>query len=543
MNECIDAIVNNDKIPSPPSVAVRLLDLVTQPDVNVNEITKVLSADPKLSARLIDYCNSPIVGSKRAVSSLQQAVMVLGMRTLRLLSLSFSLMDTQSESDFDYDEFWRNSLANAIAAKLLGKRSGGNGDEDFLLGLLFNIGQIGIGNTYPEKLAEYECVSSLTVEMERDAFGTDRYEIGGKLLDKWNFPPSMVESVANFDPQHLSRETARMHLSQRLGGLLLSTNVVQSQILETKEQASQLLGIDGEQFDALFDELVSEWKGYEELFHYDSIAYDSIAELEARAKESMIQISLVMDTEIRQITEEKNELEASALIDVLTTLKNRTAYESEVPGVVDYHKRNGRSFGVIVIDIDHFKRINDTYGHAAGDCVLREVGKCLRSRCRKYDTVYRYGGEEFVAVVQDCDFASITAVANRFRESIEDLSIETDGQVLTVTASLGVCWAEDGECRSLEDLFNTADGHMYKAKQSGRNRCVIEKLDAQLHASTKRFNASHTRRVLDSQSSELQPRPDTARTESDCRLPHASTEISPRASSRPLQRSLPWRSG
>ena len=79
MNEYLEKIVSNDKIPSPPMVAVRLLDLVTQPDVNVGEITKVLGADPKLSARLIAYCNSPIVGSKRMISSLQQAVMVLGM--------------------------------------------------------------------------------------------------------------------------------------------------------------------------------------------------------------------------------------------------------------------------------------------------------------------------------------------------------------------------------------------------------------------------------------------------------------------------------
>ena len=142
---------------------------MSQPDVKVDEITKVLGADPKLSARLIAYCNSPIVGSKRTISSLQQAVMVLGMRTLRLLSLSFSVMDTQSESDFNYDGFWRNSLATAIASKLLGKQRGENGDEDFLLGLVFNVGQIGIGNTFPEKVAEIcpdaDALSSVTVDM------------------------------------------------------------------------------------------------------------------------------------------------------------------------------------------------------------------------------------------------------------------------------------------------------------------------------------------------------------------------------------------
>jgi diguanylate cyclase (GGDEF)-like protein len=197
--------------------------------------------------------------------------------------------------------------------------------------------------------------------------------------------------------------------------------------------------------------------------------------LEQRAKESMIQISLGMESEIRQITEEKKELEESALIDALTKLKNRTAYNSEVQGVVDYHFRSKKSFGIAVIDIDHFKCVNDTYGHAVGDTVLKQVGQCLQERCRNYDTVYRYGGEEFVAVVVDCDLESITIVANRFREAIESLGIAANGHPLPVTASVGVCWSQDGECRSIESLFSMADSYLYEAKKSGRNCCVIRR--------------------------------------------------------------------
>lgn len=373
MNEYLEKIVNNDKIPSPPAVAARLLDLVTQPDACVNEITKVLGADPKLSARLINYCNSPIVGSKRSISSLQQAVMVLGIRKLRLLSLSFSLMDTQGESEFDYDDFWRNSLATAIAAKLLGNRFGGNGDEQFLLGLVFNVGQIGIGNTFPDKLAELlgdRPFSELTLDMEVESFGTNRYEIGAGLLEKWNFPSQMIAAVATFDPDNLNATTKPLHLSQLLGELLLSTEAVESRILETKTQAAELLELDAEQFDLLFDELVIEWKGYEGLFNFAAISFNSIKELESRAKESMMLISLGMDTEISEITEAKKELEESALIDPLTKLKNRGAFDTDFAGLVEYHQRHSKSFGIMVIDIDHFKMVNDTYGHAAGDCVL-----------------------------------------------------------------------------------------------------------------------------------------------------------------------------
>ena len=161
----------------------------------------------------------------------------------------------------------------------------------------------------------------------------------------------MVEPLAKYDCENLDSDTKPLFLSQLLGGLLLATDVSEDQISNVKSQALELADVDSEQFDQLFDDMVSEWKGYESLFNYDAIAFNSIEELEARAKESMIQISLGMETEIQRIEEEKKELEESALIDVLTTLKNRAAYECEVPGVVDYHCRSKKSFGVIVIDI------------------------------------------------------------------------------------------------------------------------------------------------------------------------------------------------
>ena len=132
MNSEIAKILDCENIPSPPSVAARLLELVSCPDVKVNEITDVLSADPKLSAKLIGYCNSPVVSPSRPVTSLQQAVTLLGMRSLRLLSLSFSVMDTRGCDGFPYDEFWRRSLGTAIAAKRLAKFSDRDPDECFL---------------------------------------------------------------------------------------------------------------------------------------------------------------------------------------------------------------------------------------------------------------------------------------------------------------------------------------------------------------------------------------------------------------------------
>ncbi len=476
MNPDIAKIVEGENMPSPPTIAARLLDLVNQPDARIADITKVISADPKLSAKLIDYCNSPIVASARTVGSLQQAIPLLGMRTLRLLSLSFSLMDTQGQSGFPYDEFWRRSLATAIAAKLIAKQAEQNADESFLLGLVFNIGAMGIGNAYSDELAlrfeSDQLLDKLSVDIEREICGADRYEVGSCLLEKWNFPVAMIEVLKTYDPDAADLPSKLFCVSQQVGKLLLSAEPADREIVGVRKSAGEMLGIQVEQFDALFDAMIAEWKGYETLFNFESIAFESIKDLEARAKESMVQISLGMERTIREMSEQQHELRQIALLDSLTQLKNRSAFDAEVFQLSNQFRRQSQSFGLIIADIDHFKIFNDTYGHAAGDDVLREVAACLKRNCRQYDTVYRFGGEEFVVLVGNCDYDSTLKVAERLRNAIETLQVDVGGNKLCVTTSLGVCWVDRGRHDNFNTLFEKADASLYEAKRKGRNNCV-----------------------------------------------------------------------
>ncbi len=469
MNELVEQILSNDKIPSPTAVAARLLELVSQADVGVEEIAFVLGTDPNLSAKLIGYCNSPIVGSKREIAKLQQAVMVLGLRKLRLLSISFSLMETSGDSDFDYDLFWRQSLATAVASKTLAARYDDDPDEMFLLGLVFNVGQIGIGNTFPEKVREMRGTESLemglTLEQEVELFESTRYQIGGKMLENWHFPKHMSDAVSAVDMEEPSDCTKRLDLSLSLADLLLSTETTASTIEEVRERAARLLGFDDSTFDVMFDDLIGEWKSYVALFEYDEVEFDSIADLEDKARRSMMDISMEA---IGGVEEEKRQLQESALVDALTSLKNRRAYDSELPSVVSYHSRQQKSFGLLVVDIDHFKSFNDTHGHAVGDDVLKAVGTCMAEASRAYDNVYRYGGEEFVVVVQDCSYDDMMTVAERLRCEIESLDVGG----LKVTASFGCCWTYRCEFNDFSELFAQADKQLYVAKERGRNQCV-----------------------------------------------------------------------
>src|SRR5207237_1150632 len=132
------------------------------------------------------------------------------------------------------------------------------------------------------------------------------------------------------------------------------------------------------------------------------------------------------------------------------------------------------SLGVVMIDIDHFKSINDTYGHPAGDCVLREVARAMRSMIRTYDSAGRYGGEEFMIVLPGCNEITAVSHAERLRKSLSSLAVAAEQGEIRFTASFGVAVASrDSGLNNAEDLIQAADEALYRAKHQGRNRVEL----------------------------------------------------------------------
>ncbi|MEO1617169.1 MAG: GGDEF domain-containing protein [Planctomycetota bacterium] len=471
----VDRIISCESMPSPPTVAARLLELVNQPDATMDEIARVIGADPKLSTSLIEYCNSPMMAGSRTVSSLQQAVTIMGMRTLRLLSLSFSVMRTRGEDGFPYQDFWKRSLATAIAAKELASLVQNDPDESFLLGLVFDIGLLGIGCVYSQEIErafpEQDVLAVLTTEKERDLCETDRYEVGYHLLENWSFPSDMTEVVRDF----LNSESPKQRLidvAQQTARLLLHPDTSNERIRGLRKSACEKLGLEESGFNDHLNSIIAQWKEYESLFKFDALPFESVGDLEKRARETMMKISLGLDQTIKAMSEEQAELRQMAMIDGLTRLKNRAAFDSEANMLTHQYRRRETSFALIVIDIDHFKSINDRFGHSAGDTVLKAVAECLQTQCRQYDPIYRFGGEEFVVLVGDCDYESAVSVTERLRRAVEVKEVDVEGRKLQVTASLGICWVARGQHDQLIDVFNRADVAMYEAKEMGRNTCV-----------------------------------------------------------------------
>jgi diguanylate cyclase (GGDEF)-like protein len=193
-------------------------------------------------------------------------------------------------------------------------------------------------------------------------------------------------------------------------------------------------------------------------------------ELLARVKVGMRLIDLY-----RQLEEKNRLLEHFALTDPLTGLPNRRAIEAWAAHELPAAARHGFSFWVVLVDLDHFKRVNDLYGHEAGDTVLKALGEVLKSTTRSSDISGRIGGEEFLHVITHADEEHLPMIVERTRTKLAARNFSFGGEEVTVTASFGVAGVRRGDAMpTFSELVNRADRALYRAKQGGRNRVEFE---------------------------------------------------------------------
>lgn len=179
-----------------------------------------------------------------------------------------------------------------------------------------------------------------------------------------------------------------------------------------------------------------------------------------------------MEGETEQLRKTIEEERNKAYSDALTGIPNRMAFDERINDEFQRWKRYNNKLTLCLVDIDKFKGVNDTYGHKAGDIVLRTVAKKCASKIRKSDYFCRYGGEEFALILPETDLSSAIAVAETLRESIEKCSFQYGEESVGITISCGLAQIKKND--TLDKLFQRSDQALYKAKESGRNRCITE---------------------------------------------------------------------
>ncbi len=201
---------------------------------------------------------------------------------------------------------------------------------------------------------------------------------------------------------------------------------------------------------------------------------ETFDDLQSRA---LAMISLSLSLAIRN-AEIHQEVQALASKDELTSLLNRRAFLNVVDREFRRAARHETSLTLILIDIDHFKEINDSYGHLVGDQVIREIAQIIQKSVRDVDTVARYGGDELVVVLPKTNLEEALIAAQRIRKKIRTFLFKDGGQSIPITISMGIAQCPASLIKTPDDLFRSADQALYAAKKKGRNRIEFSRLPA-----------------------------------------------------------------
>ena len=489
--ELLRLLQASNRLPSPPGVALRILELARSDDATLDDLARALSSDPALAGRILKFVNSPQAGLGRSISSLEQAVSQIGFRGVQMMALSFSLVSSgrgQVCAAFAFEAFWSRSLACAVASKVLADTAGRiDPNEAFITGLLYHIGQIalacGAPNQYAAVLEASRTPGGKLDEIERRAFEATHLEVSAWLLQHWKLPESIWQTMVKAqEPQTPPGPMGRISPASLLG----VADVVATLLADPKEQRcgkteeilrlmSEYFDIQAEQWTELYDEIVREWGAYGQLLSVKAGTDLSFRDLQDEAREQITVLSMATQIENLGMREQNQRLLEQSRTDALTGIANRAGFDERLVSDLERAQRNSRPVVLCFIDVDHFKKFNDVHGHQTGDEVLQAVARTLTQTVRKMDYVARYGGEEFAVIAPECDLRSAEQLAERLRAAVAAIRLAGKAGALSVTASVGVAFARwPDHIKNPAELIQEADSCLYQAKRDGRNCCCIE---------------------------------------------------------------------
>jgi diguanylate cyclase (GGDEF)-like protein len=412
---------------------------------------------------------------------------ILGLQAVKTLALGFSLLTnlkTQAggNSDgFDYMYFWKRSIYTGVAGRLLARKLNlVQQEEAFLCGLLADIGILVmhkvIGPDYDMIYVQAAGDQDALIGLCRQKFNTDHAEVGSMLAEHWQLPPVLAKPIAQHHcvtetDAHLRPLLEVVFVASIIGDVFSSINPARH-IMRAREQMAERFKLSQDDIEALLAEIGASTREAARLFELNIGQNRSYQEILDEAQQTLIQLSLQSQQQVQTIRKENETLQVKATTDPLTGLANRARFNDFFDDQFARAYKQQRPLAVLFLDIDHFKKVNDTYGHQAGDEVLKRVGKLLKLAVRNIDLAARYGGEEFAVVLTETDSNAAAQMADEIRQALESEQIHFDNKVLRITGSIGVAGTDRTRIFSQSgQLTNAADRAVYAAKAAGRN-CV-----------------------------------------------------------------------
>ena len=501
INEWIESGKN---LPVLSGSIAKLMSLTQSDESSISQIAEIIKKDIGLSTAILRITNSSAFGLLRKITSIDQAVVLLGFKSVRNIAIAVGMVDSFSPSEGTYlSKIWQRSLLTGIAAsELFSLNDGINHDDAFTNGLLHDIGLIVLyvyNNDLSSQLVnKMETDGRVSLAEERNIFGCDHVEVGRLIAEKWELPAGIKFSILHHhdDPNLGHRISKKNDLSSiyylsSLVGDIFYLGKKDASIKSFMNMSYELMGIETDKAEELLHKINPQFVEIASYFNIEIESGKTYEQILCEANKEILNITISSEVTKHHLTEafnrekdlarkleEKNqELRIMASKDALTGLYNRQFLDEILEKEWHRSERHGHPLSMAMVDIDDFKKINDTYGHKAGDTILVKIAETFIKNLRKNDFVARYGGEEFAFIFPETDLKNachITKMINRF---VKDLDISFVGdKVKSLSISCGVSAAYPSEAGdSVDKLIKRADDALYDAKRSGKNRVIIRK--------------------------------------------------------------------
>jgi two-component system, cell cycle response regulator len=469
-------------------LSTQILQAAIRPNVTVNELVTICQNDPAFVVRLLAHVNSGRYVLRAKITSVQQGVSLLGVRGVRNLALATAVADlapTNPEGDNMLALCLRRGIAGRLVAEKLGKSSP---DDYFTLGMLAEVGLISrVREDHNSAVQLARAPAAMRPMLERGRGFDDHPTRGANLVRAWGLDADFSSAIqTHHDANPPSGDLARViWLAERIAAVMEGGDASANRVEAIN--AAKHLNLTTADMDAILkalpDQLVQTTSELNrglppqpdiELLMRDANA--ALIEINRSYADLVAQLEAVIKDRERlaeELQQANKQLSMMAMSDPLTGLPNRRAFEEALVRDLARTERQGGSLTLILVDADHFKKVNDTYGHQGGDTVLRALSDVLRESTRSSDVAARVGGEEFALILPqtDADNALVVAERVRMRFAVRKIVLD-DGRVVKATVSLGMATAKSPGCRGVDKaLYEAADKALYAAKASGRN-CV-----------------------------------------------------------------------
>lgn len=501
----IDQLLSHDqcnRLPTPPAIAMRILDEVHKDEPSFRRLAALITADPALSTRVLRIANSTMYAPVSRIDNLESALTRLGITTVTNIALSFILVShfTGAESrGFNFTYFWKRAVTSAVSATLIAQRICRENDNIFITALLQDIGI----------LIAYLCLDDYktifnpdqrrqhTIKMiEQETFGFAHSQLGSEILEHWGVPEAIYQPIRY---HHLAEEIPEpydcpahvINLADKISAVFHGRPVPEK-LKVFRKTLKMRYELSDTTITKLVEDISEQSMQILSFFEIPSDKMKSAAEILQEANEELSRLNLSSSQLLDQYRQEKEaavqerhelaavntELSRLAFEDSLTGLYNLRYFHDYFDREMQRSSRYGTIFSLLMFDIDNFKLINDTYGHQAGDQVLKEIAALSRQTLRNTDVVVRYGGEEFAALLPETSLTQAYEIANRLRHEIEQLCVAWKNQSLQVTVSMGLSFYNpDAKHLNKNTLIDIADKGLYQSKNAGKNCITMPQQD------------------------------------------------------------------